>query len=127
MLVGVTHKPWFGFLTGPFPDEVNFWQRSGTGQFRALDPGHLFLFKLKAPWSAIAGGGVFAHASLAQLSLAWEAFGQANGNPTLGDMRRTIAQLRRAERRSVVAVRKEPLSNGFGGLRLSRLAKDDDV
>lgn len=96
IFVGVTHKPWFDFLAGLAPDEVNFWQPSGSGEFRALRPGDLFLFKLKAPWNAIAGGGVFAHASLAPLSLAWEAFGQKNGNLDLAPMRRTIAQLRRA-------------------------------
>ena len=98
IFVGVTHKPWFDFLAAitPAVDEVNFWQPSGSGEFRALRPGDLFLFKLKAPWNAIAGGGVFAHASLAPLSLAWDAFGQKNGNPDLGSMRRTIAQLRRA-------------------------------
>jgi putative restriction endonuclease len=97
IFVGVTHKPWFDFLSGLMPEEVNFWQPSGSGQFRALDPGDLFLFKLKAPWNVVAGGGVFAHASLAPLSLAWEAFGRTNGNPTLADMRSTIAQLRRTE------------------------------
>lgn len=96
IFVGVTHKPWFDCLAGLGPDEVNFWQPSGSGEFRALRPGDLFLFKLKAPWTAIAGGGVFAHASLAPLSLAWEAFGTKNGNPDLASMRRTIAQLRRA-------------------------------
>lgn len=68
----------------------------GLGRFRALRPGDLLLFKLKAPWNAIAGGGVFAHASLAPLSLAWGAFGPKNGNPDLAAMRRTIAKLRRA-------------------------------
>lgn len=96
IFVGVTHKPWFDYLADLAPDEVNFWQPSGSGEFRALQPGDLFLFKLKAPWNAVAGGGVFAHASLAPLSLAWDAFGQKNGNPDLDSMRRTIAQLRRA-------------------------------
>ncbi len=96
IFVGVTHKPWFDYLAGLEPDEVNFWQPAGSGAFKALRPGDLFLFKLKAPWNAIAGGGVFEHASLAPLSLAWEAFGLTNGNPTLADMRATIAKLRRA-------------------------------
>jgi putative restriction endonuclease len=59
LFVGVTHKPWFDLLEGLAPDEVNFWQPSGNGAFKALHPGDLFLFKLKAPWNAIAGGGVF--------------------------------------------------------------------
>ncbi len=37
------------------------------------------LFKLKAPVNMIAGGGIFTHASIMPLSLAWEAFGKANG------------------------------------------------
>jgi putative restriction endonuclease len=96
IFVGVTHKPWFDYLAGLAPEEVNFWQPSGTGEFKALRPGDLFLFKLKAPWNAIAGGGVFEHASLAPLSLAWEAFGTANGNPSIEEMRSTIARLRRS-------------------------------
>lgn len=96
IFVGVTHKPWFDFLAARSPDEVNFWQPSGRGMFRALRPGDLFLFKLKAPWNVIAGGGVFVHASLAPLSLAWEAFGTSNGNPSHDDMRRTITALRHA-------------------------------
>lgn len=95
IFVGVTHKPWFDFLAGERPAEVNFWQPSGTGTFKALAPGDLFLFKLKAPYNAIAGGGVFEHASIAPLSLAWDAFGTANGNSSLLDMRATIAKLRR--------------------------------
>lgn len=96
IFVGVTHKPWFDHLEDLRPADVNFWQPSGSGAFKALQPGDLFLFKLKAPWNAIAGGGVFEHASLAPLSLAWEAFGEANGNATLADMRSTIAKLKRS-------------------------------
>lgn len=95
IFVGVTHKPWFDYLAGIAPDEVNFWQPSGSGEFKALQPGDLFLFKLKGKDAAIAGGGVFGHASLAPLSLAWEAFGPKNGNASLAEMRATIVALRR--------------------------------
>ncbi|PKB25317.1 putative restriction endonuclease [Novosphingobium kunmingense] len=94
IFLGVTYKPWFDFLAGIAPDEVNFWQPSGTGEFKALQPGDMFLFKLKGADAAIAGGGVFGHASLAPLSLAWDAFGRKNGNNSLSDMRATIAKLR---------------------------------
>lgn len=96
IFVGVTHKPWFDHLAANEAEEANFWQPSGSSEFKALQPGDLFLFKLKAPWNAIAGGGVFTHSSLAPLSLAWEAFGAANGNASLAEMRATIASLRRA-------------------------------
>ena len=93
IFLGVTHRPWFTFLAQRSPDEVNFWQPSGSGMFRALQPGELFLFKLKGT-DLIAGGGVFGHASLAPLSLAWEAFGERNGADSLAEMRRIITLLR---------------------------------
>ena len=50
LFVAVTDKSWFDQLSASAPhDEVNFWQPSGTTQFRALQPGELFLFKLHAP------------------------------------------------------------------------------
>jgi putative restriction endonuclease len=94
IFVGVTHVPWFNYLRGLNPDEVNFWQPSGHGEFRALRPGDLFLFKLKSPYNMIAGGGIFGHASVAPVSLVWEAFGPKNGVASLAEMRRTIADLR---------------------------------
>ena len=46
IFLGVTHRPWFEYLADIGADEVNFWQPSGNGEFRALQPGGLFLFKL---------------------------------------------------------------------------------
>lgn len=51
------------------------WQPSGTTQFRALQPGELFLFKVDVPNNFIVSGGIFGHTSIEPLSLAWEAFG----------------------------------------------------
>lgn len=43
LFVAVTDKSWFDQLSASAPhDEVNFWQPSGTTQFRALQPGELF-------------------------------------------------------------------------------------
>ncbi len=107
IFLGVTHEPWFDFLAARQPDEVNFWQPSGSGTFRALEPGDLFLFKLKGPDNAIAGGGVFSHASLAPLSLAWEAFGEKNGVASQMEMRRTIVELR--QKRVALGEREDPV------------------
>ena len=75
-----TDIDWFRFLSARSPlDEVNFWQPGGSSLFRALKPGELFLFRLKSPINRIAGGGIFAHASLFPLAGAWEAFGEKNG------------------------------------------------
>lgn len=98
IFLGVTHRPWFDFLAALEPDEVNFWQPSGAGEFKALQPGDLFLFKLKGKDNAIAGGGVFGHASTAPLSLVWDAFGTKNGVANQAEMRRTIEHLRHAKK-----------------------------
>jgi putative restriction endonuclease len=92
LYVGITDFDWFGFLSAlPGVDEVNFWQPGGRTNFRALQPGELFLFKLHAPRNFIVGGGLFARADILPTSLAWGAFGMSNGAATLTDMRQRIA------------------------------------
>src|SRR5262245_16218826 len=94
--VAVTDFDWFDLLTSQSQsDEVNFWQPGGNRVFRALSAGELFLFKLHSPRNVIVGGGVFAHSSLLPISLAWEAFGVANGATTLGEMRRRLERYRK--------------------------------
>jgi putative restriction endonuclease len=95
LYIGVTDNEWYRFLSQlSNVDEVNFWQPGGTNQFRALQPGELFLFKLKRPHNHIAGGGFFTHATRLPVSLAWEAFGEKNGATTFQEMRAMIADLR---------------------------------
>ena len=84
--VGVTDYDWFSYLSAQQADEVNFWQPSGNTQFRALQPGEPFLFKLHSPRNVIAGGGYFSHFSLSPLSFRmgriptekWRAFARRN-------------------------------------------------
>lgn len=97
LIVAVTDRDWFDHLRAR-PDlmEVNFWAPSASA-FRALQPGELFLFKLHSPDNFIVGGGVFAHANELPCSLAWEAFGEANGARTLAEMRSRIARYRRID------------------------------
>lgn len=84
MYVGVTDSRWFHYLAERRPDEVNFWKPGGGG-FRALPEAGLFLFKLKKPHNAIAGGGFFLRFTRLPVSLAWNAFGDKNGAATLPD------------------------------------------
>lgn len=78
--VANTDFKWFDFLARQQGvDEINFWQPNGAQNFRAIQPGELFLFRLKAPRNAIAGFGVFSQAANLPLSLAWDAFGIKNG------------------------------------------------
>ena len=94
--IGVTDQDWFQLLRSqPSIEEVNFWQPSGNQLFKALKPGELFLFKLHSPNNFIVGGGFFAHSSLLPISMAWEAFGVANGASSFFEMKRRVAKYRR--------------------------------
>jgi putative restriction endonuclease len=95
LYVGITDYDWFRFLSMlQSVEEVNFWQPGGRTNFKALQPGELFLFKLHAPRNFIVGGGVFARADILPTSLAWEAFGTTNGAASLLEMRKRIAHYR---------------------------------
>lgn len=96
--LGVTDFNWYQFLSSkPELDEVNFWQPSATGQFRALSSGEPFLFKLHSPRNFIVGGGFFAHYSELPVSLAWNAFEGKNGVFSLGEMRHKIEHYRHSQ------------------------------
>lgn len=97
LLVAVTDDDWFEMLRRqPHLAEVNFWAPSAAN-FRALQPGELFLFKLHSPRNVIVGGGVFAYASALPCSLAWDAFREANGARSAHEMRARIAKYRRLD------------------------------
>lgn len=97
LVVAVTDLDWFNMLRRrPDLPEVNFWSPSGS-TFKALQPGELFLFKLHAPQNFIVGGGVFAYANQLPCSLAWTAFGEANGATSLREMRLRVAKYRKAD------------------------------
>jgi len=94
LVIAVTDGDWFEMLrTHPNLSEVNFWAPSAAN-FRALRPGEMFLFKLHAPRNVIVGGGIFAYANALPCSLAWEAFGEANGARSAQEMRSRIARYR---------------------------------
>jgi len=97
LVIAVTDGDWFDMLRQQTNlAEVNFWAPSAAN-FRALQPGELFLFKLHAPRNFIVGGGIFAYANSLPCSLAWEAFGEANGARSAQEMRARIARYRRAD------------------------------
>jgi putative restriction endonuclease len=86
--IGITDNEWFAFLSQqPGIDEVNFWQPGGQTQFRSLNPGEPFFFRLHSPHNFIVGGGFFAHSTILPVSLAWSAFDIKNGAGSLAVMR----------------------------------------
>lgn len=93
--VGTTDFSWYTYLAGrPDLEEVNFWQPSGGRNFSAIVPGAPFFFKLKAPHNAIAGFGIFARHTIAPITLAWDAFGIANGAPDFATLEQRIRKYR---------------------------------
>lgn len=95
--IGITDYDWYKLLSNEVTDleEVNFWQPGGNRHFRALEPGELFLFKLHSPRNFIVGGGIFAHASILPVSLAWSSFSESNGVRSLAEMRDRTARYRK--------------------------------
>lgn len=97
LIVAVTDRGWFDYLRLHSElTEINFWS-PGAASFKALQPGELFLFKLHAPHNVIVGGGIFTYTNTMPCSLAWQAFGVANGTASLNEMRQRIIKYRRAD------------------------------
>jgi putative restriction endonuclease len=95
LFVGLTDYDWFTFhASRQNVEEINFWRPSSEIRFKALLPGELFLFKLHAPRNSIAGGGFFVRFIQTPLSLAWRAFGVANGADSLQALRERISRYR---------------------------------
>ena len=98
MYVGITDYDWFRTLKQAKCDEVNFWKPGGKTNFKALDEGDLFLFKLHSPQDYIVGGGFFLKFSILPSSLAWEAFGLANGARSLFELHDRIYKYKKTNR-----------------------------
>jgi len=97
--VANTDFDWYTYLKQqPDLKEVNFWQPSGETKFHAVPIGAPFFFKLKSPYSAIAGYGILAHTSIFPAWLAWDTFGGANGAPNFDEMQRLIGKHRKLKK-----------------------------
>jgi putative restriction endonuclease len=76
--------------------EVNFWQSSGSREFRVLAPGEPFFFKTRYPRNRLVGGGFFIDSARLRVSEAWEFFDEANGVASVEEMQARIGRYRRA-------------------------------
>lgn len=95
LYVGITDADWFRYLRQQNAEEMNFWRPRATTQFKILEANELFLFKSRFPENKIVGGAFFVRHSMLPLDLAWKAFGEANGMPSLLQFRKKIQGLRR--------------------------------
>jgi HNH endonuclease len=95
LYVGITDYDWFRLhFSKPFVEEVNFWKPSSRLGFNVLNWGEPFLFKLHSPRNFIVGGGFFTKFLRLPVSLAWDAFGEANGAQSLDEVRVRIGKCR---------------------------------
>jgi len=95
--IGVTDDNWFHFLAQQRPDEVNFWRPRDKSNFKVIEEGAPFLFKLHSPNNFIVGGGFFVKHLFLPLSLTWDAFGIKNGAATYDGFRQSIMKFREGE------------------------------
>lgn len=100
MYVGITDFEWFKTLMQANCDEINFWKPGGRTNFKALNEGDMFLFKLHSPQDYIVGGGFFLKFSILPSSLAWEAFGIANGARNLFELKDRVYKYKKTNRLS---------------------------
>jgi putative restriction endonuclease len=92
--LGVTDNNWFKYLRNINPEDVNFWQPGGNMNFKLLQPGAPFLFKLKYPMDVIGGVGFFSSHTFLPISVAWETFENRNGCDTYDEFKRKILNYR---------------------------------
>lgn len=95
--VGVTDNKWYEFLAQLQPEEVNFWQPSGTPTFKKKI--ELFLFKLHSPLDYITGGGYFVTYTNLPVSLVWDTFREKNGVSNKTELRKIILEYRKSHGR----------------------------
>lgn len=92
--LGVTDNNWYRYLSLINPEDINFWQPSGTVSFKVLQPGAPFLFKLKSPLNVIGGVGFFSSHTFLPMSIAWDTFRNRNGCQTYDEFSKMILNYR---------------------------------
>ena len=95
--LGVTDFEWYNFLSLRENEDINFWQPGGNTNFRIINPGAPFLFKLKSPYNAIGGIGFFSSHSILPLDVAWNIFEERNGVESFFKFKQKIINYRSAD------------------------------
>lgn len=91
--LGVTDFGWYNYLSNLQPDDVNFWQPGGNANFRIIQRGEPFLFKLKK-FNMIGGVGFFSQQIFLPLNYAWEVYQNKNGFDTYTQFQNKINFIR---------------------------------
>jgi putative restriction endonuclease len=94
LYLGVTDNDWYKYLSTIQPEDINFWQPGGKTNFKALDAGAPFLFKLKSPLNKIGGLGFFSSQTFLPINMAWDVFKERNGSHSYEQFKQMILQYR---------------------------------
>lgn len=92
--LGVTDNNWYRYLSQMHREDINFWQPGGNSNFKVLEPGAPFLFKLKSPINMIGGVGFFSSQTFLPISIAWDVFEQRNGCDSFERLKQMILRYR---------------------------------
>lgn len=100
--VGITDFDWLSFLSAEkkgLDSSINFWT-PGTTNFKALNEGDYFLFKLHNKKNSIehgeiVGGGIFDSFQVMTIEDAWNKFGYGNGCHSISEMREKINSIKK--------------------------------
>ena len=79
-----TNREWFEYIREAEIDtDVNFW-RKNTNQFKMINPGEFFWFRVKTDDGKrkIMGYGVYEKYEILTIEEAWRKYGEGNGAPT---------------------------------------------
>jgi putative restriction endonuclease len=93
--IGVTDNEWYNFLSTQEREDINFWQPGGKSNFKIINQGAPFFFKLKSPINAIGGLGFFSSHTFLPISIAWDAFGKGNGCSNFQQLQKMIVNYRK--------------------------------
>jgi putative restriction endonuclease len=99
MFLSLTDSDWFNNLRQIRPTEINFWLPGKQQGFQAVEPGELLLFKLHSPDNYVVGGGFFLRYLRMPTSVAWNAYGLANGTKTREELFEKIYKYRKSSRK----------------------------
>ena len=100
LYVGVTDRDWFCFLRTRRASEMNFWRPKSTNNFKAIQPGELFLFKTRSPENLIVGGAFLVRHTTLPLDLAWSTFEDSNGVESFAEFQAKISSIRGDQERN---------------------------
>ena len=105
----VTHidESQFRFLRTHSKLEANCW-RPTTSRIAGIAEGELFLFRLKAPYHSIAGGGTFVDSGHLSVKQAWDAYGEANGARDYPSFRKLVGKIDKLRQKNLAAPSGQP-------------------